>query len=60
MMRAVPLILLEANPSGLESFSWTLCEGRQLVSQLLRLSIIIEIVQESYLDASPSLEGTSR
>jgi len=58
MMWAVSLVLLETNPSSLESFSWTLCEGRQLVSQLLILSIIVEIVQEGYLDASPSLEGT--
>ena len=58
MMQPVPLILLETNLSGFESFSWTLGEGRQLVSQLLRLSIIIEIVQESYFDASLRLEGT--
>jgi len=56
-MWTVSLVLLETNPSGLESSSWTLGEVRQL-AQLLRLSIIVEIVQESYLDASPSLEGT--
>jgi len=58
VMRAIPLILLESNPGCLESFYWTLGEGRQLVSQLLKLSIIIEIVQEGYLDASPSLKET--
>jgi len=58
MMWAVSLVLLETNISSLESFNWTLCEGRQLVSQLLRLSIIIEIVQEGYLDAFLSLKGT--
>jgi len=58
MMRAYLLILLETNPSGFESRKWTLGEGRQLVSQLLRLNIIVQIVQKCYLDASPSLEGT--
>jgi len=57
-MWTISLVLLETNPSSLESFNWTLCEGRQLVSQLLKLSIIVEIVQEGYLDASLELSNS--
>jgi len=54
MMRGISLILFEANPDNLESFFRSLSEGRKLIAQLFRISIIVEVVQESNVDASPS------
>jgi len=59
MMRAVSLILFEANLDSLESFFRSLSEGKKHIAQLFRLSIIIEVFQESNVDASRGGKRTS-